>query len=479
MIEISLVLDRTGSDPLPRQLADQLRDAASRGVIRVGERLPSTRDLARTLGVSRTVTAAAYDQLYAEGWLVGRRGSGTYVAGLPPRPAAVGDGSHSVGTNVDAGADPGAGAAEASVVRVGFDEADDGLIDLRPGSAWAAGLRQDAWRRAWRHAADAGPDARVPRAGLPGFRTMAAELLLRHRGVVGGGDVLATSGTTAALTEIAQAVFKPGAVVAVEEPGYPRAVTALRAAGLRVHPVPVDADGLIVEAVPDGVAAIYCTPAHQFPIGGRMPAPRRLQLVAWARRNGAWIVEDDYDGELRYDVAPLPVLAAMAPDVVIHLGTASKIVSPALGVGWMVAPPPVAEMVLAHRQTGGPVPPVAGQRVLLAFAESGDLARHLRRLRRELVARRDLVVAALHARGDGVVGDRAGAHVTLMLDGPESERSVVEAVRASGVCVEGLARHFVGTPVMAGVTVGYTAPGRRDALMAGLTALLTSVSSVT
>ena len=206
-----------------------------------------------------------------------------------------------------------------------------------------------------------------------------------------------------------------GARVAVEEPGYQRAAAALRGAGLAVLPVPVDGDGLVVDALPAGLAAVYCTPAHQFPLGARLSAARRVALVARARAEGFLVVEDDYDGELRYDVAPLPLLAALGPDVVVHLGTASKLLTPTLGVGWLVAPPAVSAVVVAQRDRAGVRPARAGQRVFAALAAHGDLGRHLRRLRRELAQRRRAVVAAVAAAGMPVCGDAAGAHVVVRL----------------------------------------------------------------
>jgi GntR family transcriptional regulator/MocR family aminotransferase len=276
-----------------------------------------------------------------------------------------------------------------------------------------------------------------------------------------------------------------GARVGVEDPGYGRAVAALRDAGARVVPLPVDADGLVVDAVPSGLDAVYCTPAHQYPLGSRLAAPRRLALVARARAEGLWVLEDDYDGELRYDVAPLPLLAALAPDVVVHLGTTSKVLSPTLGVGWLVAPPELRSRLLARRTLTGTRPARAGQRVLAAMAESGDLARHLRRLRRELHARRDEVLTAVAAAGRTVEGDAAGAHVVVPLADRATEAAVLATAAARGVALDGLSRHALGTapdrapdtdearPVRAGLVLGWAAPTRAE-----LTAALATVTDV-
>lgn len=443
--QVPITLDRDADSPLAVQLAEALRAAAVAGQLRSGDRLPSTRALADWLQVSRTVTAAAYEQLHAEGWIVGRRGSGTFVTTTPP----------------DAG--PGRQKSKPEPV-----DSDGDAIDLTPGSPWVGGLDRAAWRRAWRAAADVAPLQRPERAGLREYRLAIAEHLLRHRGLVVGGagavedSVLATGGTTVAVAELAAVALRPGDAVAIEEPGYQRAVSTLRAAGMEVVCIPVDAEGLIVDAVPARVSAVYCSPAHQYPLGGRLPAARRIALIQRAREHGWLIVEDDYDGELRYDVAPLPLLAALAPDVVVHLGTTSKILTPTLGVGWMVAPPWVADAIREHRLTGGTGPAAAGQRVVVELARHGDLGRHLRRLRREFAERRTEIVAALTAAGLTVLGDDAGAHVVVPVAGPAQERAVLASASLRGFRLDGLARHHAGRPSRFGIPIGYGACSRAE-----------------
>jgi GntR family transcriptional regulator/MocR family aminotransferase len=274
--------------------------------------------------------------------------------------------------------------------------------------------------------------------------------------------ILATAGTSTAVAELGRAVLRPGDMVAVEEPGYQRAVGALRAAGLRVVPATVDADGLLLDAIPASVRAVYCSPAHQYPLGGRMSAARRVALVERAREQGWLVIEDDYDGELRYDVAPLPLLAALAPDVVVHLGTTSKILTPTLGVGWLVAPPPVVTAMLAHRDATGTRPAPAGQLVVVELARNGDLGRHLRRLRRELSERRTLVVETLVRGGVRVLGDDAGAHVVVPVSSAEAERELVSAALDRGLLLDGLARHHIGRARWFGIALGYAACSREQ-----------------
>ncbi|QXG77337.1 PLP-dependent aminotransferase family protein [Modestobacter sp. L9-4] len=444
-----LPLDRGSRVPLAVQLADALRAVTAQGSLRAGDRLPSTRQLATELQVSRTVTAAAYDQLLAEGWVAGRHGAGTFVVGAPG---------------------PVVQAVEAAPVP---DPPAEGT-DLRAGAPCLEVLDRAVWRRAWRAAGDEAPDGVTSAAGAPAYRAAVAEHLLRHRGLPAtGADVLATAGTSAAVGELAR-LLPPGARVGVEDPGYGRAVGALRDAGAEVVPLRVDGDGLVVDEVPAGLAAVYCTPAHQFPLGGRLAAPRRTALVARARAEGFLVVEDDYDGELRYDVAPLPLLAALAPDVVVHLGTTSKVLSPTLGVGWLVAPPDVRGALLARRTATGTRPARAGQRVVAAMAASGDLSRHLRRLRRELHARRDEVLAAVAAAGLRALGDDAGAHVVVLLPDDATEAAVVAAAAGRGLLLDPLSRHRLGDAGPAGLVVGWAAPARGEltAALPALTAVL-------
>lgn len=438
-----VVLDRSAGRPLAAQLADALRAAAAAGALCPGDRLPSTRSLAQELAVSRTVTAAAYDQLMAEGWIAARRGSGTSVVGTPGRSPR-----------------PGHRPAPAAV----RGPAPRDLVSLRAGVPCIEVLDRAAWRRAWRVAGDAPVEHRLDAAGLPEFRTVVGEHLLRHRGLpVGPSAIVATTGSTAALAELAR-YLPAGAPIAVEDPGYVAGAAALASAGHPLVGVPVDDEGLIVEAVPAGVAAVCVTPAHQYPMGARMSARRRVALVERARRDGFLVIEDDYDGELRYDVAPLPLLAALGPDVVAHLGTASKMLTPVLGCGWLVAPPAVASAVLAARVATGTRPPTAGQRVVVALAAAGDLGRHLRRLRRELAGRRAAVVQAVERAGWPVLGDPAGAHVVVDLVGGSGvdERRIAAAAGALGVEVDGLARHHRGAGGRAGLVLGYAGPTRAD-----------------
>ncbi|HSZ43078.1 MAG TPA: PLP-dependent aminotransferase family protein [Trebonia sp.] len=417
---LPLVVDRRSGPPMAAQLSTQLRDAITSGVLVAGDRLPSTRELAVTVGVSRTVVTAAYAQLFAEGWLEGRHGSGTFVAnvapGLPQR-------------------------SYTSLVPAPGPTSD--LIELRPGIPWAAGIEDSAWRRAWRQAGTMAPSAWPRALGLPALRAELVHYLRRSRALnIGLDNLLITRGVAGGLALVAAALVRPGDRVGVEEPGYATAREVLRRAGAEVVPCPVDEHGVIPDAVPDGLRLLYVTPAHQYPLGGRLPVARRQALTSWARSAGGFIIEDDYDGEFRYDVGPLPALYGMDPEVVIYLGTTSKILTPVMGVGWLVARPDLVSRLAGDRVSE------PAQHALHELITSGDLERHVRRMRLEYARRREVLMSL-----PGLRGDTAGLHVVLSLDRPAAE--VVSAAAERGVGLFTVDRYYAGPPTMNALVIGY------------------------
>ena len=446
--EPALHLERGNGTPLPLQLASALRTAVADGSLTPGDRLPSSRVLAAQLGVGRSVVTDAYQQLYAEGWLEGRHGSGTFVAPgaapAPSEPAAI---------------EPAWRTAAARSGRTVPEERPTrselrglGLIDLRPGAPWVESVDRAAWRRAWRAAADLPQDDDPDPRGLPRLRTLLAEHLRRHRGIaVGPENVLVTRGTGNGLDLAGASLIAPGDRVGVEEPGYGKARTVLAARGARIVPCPVDGDGLVVDDLPEGLGLVYTTPAHQYPLGGRLPVPRRELLISWARATGAVVIEDDYDAEFRYDVAPLPALYGMDPGRVVLLGTLSKTLTPDLGIGWIVAEPELVEYLARVRsdltdRTPGPV-----QAATALLLERGDLGRHLRRMRAEYARRRALLIEHL---GPRLAGDTAGLHVMLPLPAQEVAPVAAEAA-AHGVVVDDTGRTSHGAPTVHGLILGY------------------------
>jgi GntR family transcriptional regulator/MocR family aminotransferase len=330
-------------------------------------------------------------------------------------------------------------------------------IEMRPGIPWASGIDTAAWRRAWRLAGAVPPSASPDSLGLDALRVALASHLRLSRAIRCAPDqILVTRGVAGSLRLLAAALLRPGDRVAMEDPGYPVARAVFAAHGAQVAACPADEHGLVVSELPADVRLVYTTPAHQYPLGGRLPVPRRQALVAWARSTGALIVEDDYDSEFRYDVAPLPALFGLDPDVVVHLGTTSKTLTPALGVGWLVARPDLAAGVAAAGAELGERVSEPAQRAFAALLASGDLGRHVRRMRREYGRRRAAIVAALgSAAGPArLLGDTAGLHVVLELPAGTADR-VAAAALERGVAVQTLERYFAGLAVRDGLVLGY------------------------
>jgi GntR family transcriptional regulator / MocR family aminotransferase len=469
--DLPIVVDRAALTPLATQISEQLRGAVTAGTLGARDRLPSTRDLAAMLGVSRTVVTTAYARLFAEGWLEGRHGSGTYVADVAPgMPPAV---SVDILSHPANGTDRAIEYAPATPIARSATPLADGRsprpapIALRPGVPWVAGIDPAIWRRAWRHAGNQPPSFWPDPYGLPELRAELAAYLRRSRGLtVTPAHVLVTRGVAGGLALLAAALLRPGDTVGVEEPGYSAAREVLGRAGARVVPCRVDAHGIVPDELPRNLRLLYTTPAHQYPLGGRLPVRRRQVLISWARATGAVIVEDDYDSEFRYDVGPLPALYSMGPDVIVYLGTASKVLTPAFGAGWLVAAPEVLDRLARLRPDLGERVPETVQHALLALLTSGDLEHHIRKMRLEYARRRAALVDALTAPGAGdppaprtfrLLGDTAGMHLVLELPAGYPADKLVAAAAERGLELWTADRYYAGPPTMSALTLGYGA----------------------
>jgi GntR family transcriptional regulator/MocR family aminotransferase len=419
---LPLTLDRDSAEPLGRQLASRVRDHVLTGTLAVGRRLPSTRALAADLGVSRSVTEHAYDQLTAEGWLEARPGSGTYVA---------------------------AGAALRRRPRPAHHRARaSGLVRLDTGTPWIDPRHRAAWRRAWRDVSAATPPAGYDDpAGLRDLRVELAGHLARTRGLACEPDeILVTSGTIGGLSQILAAL--PPGPVAHEDPGYRAAAEAIRAGGREIRDVPA------VEPVTDltGCVAAYVTPAHQHPLGPVMPGSDRLSLLEAAHAAGAVVIEDDYDSEFRYDVAPVPALAALDHDVVAYLGTTSKTVAPSMRLGWLVAPPALHQAILARREVTHDAPAWPVQRAFVSLLRDGYVDQVVRSARRTYAARAERVLAVLRPYAEPVT-PVAGMYVTVPM--PHA-RAVRAATSAAGAGFEvPLLRDYCRAARLTGLILGF------------------------
>lgn len=430
-VGVDLHLEPDAADGRRAGLERALRDAVRDGRLTPGTRLPATRRLAAELGVSRGTAKAAYDQLVAEGYLTARQGSGTRVATLPPSPAAE---APPAGTHARAP-----------------------RFDLRPGSPDVGAFPAAAWLRALRRAVATAPSPAYgygdPRGRIE-LRTALSGYLGRARGVLAPPErIVITSGYVQGLSLLTRVL--DGAAVAMEDPGLPFHREVVRRGGGSVLPVPVDERGVRPEAL-GGADAVVVTPAHQYPTGVTLHPERRRALTDWARARGGLVVEDDYDGEFRYDRQPVGALQGMAPGQVVYLGTASKTLGPALRLGWMVLPPHLADAVADAKLHSDHHTETIGQLALAELIDGHAYDRHVRACRLRYRRRRDRLLDRLGGRRR-VRGVAAGLHA--LVDVPDEE-AVLARAEAEGLAVGRLGSHWhaPGEDRPQGLVVGYGTP---------------------
>lgn len=448
-MSLQITLGRDGH--LASDLYQQLRQRILDGRLPAGSRLPASRELARALRVSRNTVLGAYGRLGAEGFLGGRAGAGTFVAdGVRAPPSRAPSGHH---------LRPLPRWAPLAVPPTPIAPAP---FDFRVGAPDPRLFPWDTWRRALARELR----GRRPAAGYPPpegeerLRAAIARHLGASRGVrAGAQDVLLCAGAQHAFDLVARILVEPGTCVAVEDPGYPPARQALEALGARVVPVPVDAEGLVVSALPPEARLVVVTPSHQFPLGVPMSLERRLALLDWSHRRDAAILEDDYDAEFRYDGRPLEALQALdRHGRVLYVGTFSKLLLPTLRLGYVVAPASLMGALRAARRLsdshGSPEP----QRALATLVEEGLFSRQLRRLHRIYRGRRGRLVAALERELGAVLEVFPGAAGLHLAARCRDDRLDVAAwtarAREAGVAVEALQGYAVRRRVT-GLAIGF------------------------
>jgi GntR family transcriptional regulator / MocR family aminotransferase len=437
--DLLLALDHRGG--LRTGIERALRDAMRDGRLVVGAALPSSRSLAGDLGVARGTVSAAYSQLAAEGYLDIRQGAAARVRWQPRRQPAV--------------------------QRPARDQRP--RWDLRPGRADSASFPRQAWTQAHRyvlaHASDDAFGYGDPR-GDAQLRQVLADYLGRARGVDTDPErLLICSGFTQAITLIGRVVRAAGVTrLAVEDPSAPRYQKLAEAAGFSVVPVPCDEEGLRVDLLAaSNAGAVLVTPAHQYPLGVTMSAARRVGLVEWARRRHALIVEDDYDGEFRYDRQPTGALQRLDPDHVIYAGTASKTLAPGLRLGWLSAPSTLTAACTATKDDLDRGNGVIDQLTLAHLIATGAFDRHVRRMRERYRRRRDELAQAIAGALPGLrlAGIAAGLHATIFMppDWPSEQQLKARAMRA-GVALETLGSywHSPPRPCPQAIIIGYATP---------------------
>ncbi|WP_217177816.1 PLP-dependent aminotransferase family protein [Streptomyces sp. AC495_CC817] len=429
-----------------RTLQAALREAIRSGRLARGTRLPASRELAADLGVSRGLVTEAYEQLVAEGYLLSGRGAGTWVGAVV----------HTTAPPPAQDLAPRPPGARADFVPGTPD------LSLFPRAAWAAAQRGVLAELA--HHELGYPDPR----GLPRLRVALAELLTRRRGVVADPErIVVVSGVAQASTLLGAVLHARGArVVGVEDPGSPEHGTLYAATGLATVALPLDDEGLAVGPLREaGVRAVVTTPAHQFPTGIAYSARPRGELLDWARTVDGLVVEDDYDGDFRYDRAPVGALQGLDPERVAYTGSVSKSLAPGLRLGWLLVPAWLAEEVVERKRTMDLGHPTIDQALFARFVERGDYDRQLRRCQRAYRERRDVLVAALaeHFPGAEVSGIAAGLHVIVALpDRYGAVEGFLERARAGGVRVRGVVEYGRVPDGRVRLVLGYAhlSPGR-------------------
>jgi GntR family transcriptional regulator / MocR family aminotransferase len=434
------------SQPRRVQLEALLREAIRGGRLRPASRLPSSRALAAQLGVSRRLVVEVYEQLGAEGYLIARRGSGTVVSPHLQPP----ENDHAEGDSGPPGRPHG--------------------IDLFPGAPDLSLFPRRAWGRALRRALAELPDARLSYgdyAGPPELRSALADHLGRVRAAVAEPDrILATSGYQQGLRVFCQLVRNRGGKrVAIEDPGYPVAAWTIESEGLELVPVPIDDDGVDVEALavaqPD---AVVVTPAHSLPLGAVLAPERRRRLVAWARESSVLVLEDDYDAELRYDRGPAGALQGLAPDVIVLAGTVSKTLAPALRLGWLLLPSHLVGDAVTLRAAADGGGPRIEELALAELIAGGGFDRHLRAARNRYRVKRELLIGEVESKMPAVRvrGIAAGLHAVLELPEEVEEEAVVGAALEAGVLVHGLGTFTRRHRPPPGLVVGYGLPTEHE-----------------
>ncbi len=424
-IELLVSLSRESTRTLGRQIEDQLRDKIRAKILRPGSRIPSTRDLANELGVSRPIVVGAYAQLAAEGYLVLRQGARPYVAGCarPSRPAVL----------LDAVPEQ------------------EPLYDFRPGVPDLSAFPRSAWLRSMREALRTMPNDALGYTDPHGsdvLRVALSDYLGRVRGVVSDPSrVIVTSGWAQGRMLVCRALAAAGAKrVAIEDPCGTEAKDSIWRAGLKLVPIPVDDSGIRVDALERATAdAVIVTPAHQYPKGAVLSGERRAALLEWLRRHDAIAIEDDYDAEYRYDRAPVGALQALDPDRIVYAGTASKTLAPALRLGWLVVPRRLLERVSAEQELADFGGPRIEQHAFADFLSRGELDRHLRRMRGRYRARRDAMVEAIRdvLPEAGICGIAAGLHAAVRLPEGYDELAIHDEAWRRGIALTTMTKYLI------------------------------------
>tara|TARA_R110000772_G_scaffold267933_1_gene393206 strand:- start:54988 stop:56529 length:1542 start_codon:yes stop_codon:yes gene_type:complete len=467
---IDLDLDRSGGQPLNEQLYKGIKSLILAGVLRSGARLPASRILARELEISRNTVLAAYDQLLAEGFTEARPGAGTRVSA--DLPDLSGDLRAAGPLPADATAPPPLPARVLDLISR-HSPGPGTHRPFLPGLPDVAAFPFDEWGRAvgrfWRRPPLALLEDRDGRGHGPLRRAIAGYLVAVRGAKCTADQVIITSGAQQGIDLCVRVLLEPGAPVVMENPGYRGLISAFSSAGAKVVQAPVDSEGLDMaraRRLAPHPRLLAVTPSHQFPLGSTMSLARRLDLLAWARDAGFWVLEDDYDSEYRYRGRPLAALQGLdGGDRVIYVGTFSKVMFPALRLGYLVVPEPLIDAFVRLRGAVDDFPALAMQPVLADFMESGRFGAHVRRMRQIYGERQAVLLDEMIRRFDGLFDlpdDDAGMQLTVTLapDGPGgnlADGSITREAAAFDITARALSGYYTGLGRRHGLVLGYTA----------------------
>lgn len=465
-MDFALALVNHSQTPLHLQLYHQLRSRILSGQLQPGQRLPSSRSLAQLLNISRATATLGYGQLLSEGYLEAKHGSGTFVCEQLPEALLQVESKSAEGTAVTP--DPRLSEYGKSVSETEFPPSTGvpGALNFTYGSPALEALPIKLWQRLLVRHCRTNPAildyAADPLGYLP-LREAIAQYLAQARGVQCQAEqVMIVNGSQQGLDLTTRLLVNPGEQVAIEDPAYLGARRTFLAQGARLIPLPVDEAGAKVEnleAAPAGIRLVYVTPSHQYPTGAVLSLPRRLALLDWAKRHGAWILEDDYDSEFRYGGRPIPALQGLAgSNCTIYIGTFSKVLFPALRIGYLVVPKELVSVFARARWLADRQSPLLEQYALSDLIVEGHLERHIRRMRSLYASKQQILVDALRQTlGERVqiYGERAGLHLMVRLQSAFSDEVLMSRALEAGVVLGSVAANAIEADMGGAFLLGY------------------------
>lgn len=464
-MDFAIALDSNSATPLYHQLYTELRQAILTGRLQPNQQIPSTRWLAKSLGISRSTVTQSYDQLFSEGYLETKTGSGTFVSEKLPDDLLTTQPLKSEDQNSALKIELSTYGNQVQSAQLGFEQLDL-PINFSYGSPALDRFPLKIWRKLLSRHCESNLDllnySLEPRGHLP-LREAIANYLACSRAVKCTPEqIIITSGSQQAIDLVTRLFINPGDTVALEEPGYLGAKNIFQSQGAKLMPIKVDESGLIIEQLTDisKVKLVYVTPSHQFPTGAVLSLPRRLALLKWAKETGAIIIEDDYDSEYRYSSRPIPALQGLdSNQSVVYIGTFSKVLFPSLRIGYLVVPKYLQSIFTHAKWLCDRQSPLIEQQVLTDFINEGHLASHIRKMRNLYNHRRQALVAALKqylGKKVTILGENAGIHLMITIETNLSDQEIVDRAAQVGVGLTSSRKYYLQAKKQGEFLLGYS-----------------------